>query len=246
MSEIAPGSDSAGAQPIVIDSHCHLADPRLAGQANEAITRSITHGVSVFIQGGVGPEDWAAQASLAAQWPGQVIPCFGLHPYWVAAHSRSECEVALENLEARLDESIGLGECGLDFREKILTSGQPPQTPGNARSHQIEFFLRQVALANRHNKVPVFHIVHAHEEALTELKSGPALRPEGIVHAFHGAPGLARRYMELGLSLSIGAAVIQTNADGSPRSLKFHETIASTPLECLLLESDSPDQPRTS
>lgn len=75
----------------MFDVHCHLADPRIFQNLDEIVARSIEKGVTGFLQGGVGPDDWKRQKELKNRFPEQIIPCFGLHPYWVSAHTHGEC-----------------------------------------------------------------------------------------------------------------------------------------------------------
>src|SRR3989344_3912149 len=102
-----------------VDCHCHLSDPRISADIEAMLVRAREAGVANFALAGVGPEDWQAQERFAQAHPG-VLSCFGLHPYFVAANSQENCETALRELAACLDRSLGLGECGLDFRAEIL------------------------------------------------------------------------------------------------------------------------------
>ena len=208
-----------------VDCHCHLSDPRIL-DLEEVIKRSQEKGVSHFLLAGVGPEDWERQEKLAQQFPSMILPCFGLHPYWVSDHSEEECEEALSILETKLSKSLGLGELGLDFREKIV-KGKNKQ--------QIACFEKQLGLSKKYNKAPVLHIVRAHDEAVKTL-SKHHLR-EGIVHAFNSTEKTAKKYLDLGYTLSIGCALLHSNNHA------LQEAVEAIPLEKLLIESDSPDQP---
>lgn len=208
-----------------VDSHCHLADPRMDNSHEEVILHSIQKNVGTFVQAGVGPEDWQKQIRLQNKFPENIIPCFGLHPYFVSDHSEEECEQALQQLKSLLDQSLGLGECGLDFRE-IIVKGQ------NAK--QIQFFKKQLELADKTKKVPVLHVVRAHDEAFKILKNYK-LERGFMVHAFSSKKSNASKYLEKGAYLSIGASALIENNHA------LHESIAFIPMDRLLIESDSPD-----
>jgi TatD DNase family protein len=60
-----------------------------------------------------------------------------------------------------------------------------------------------------------------------------------MIHAFSGAPAHGERAVALGLHLSFGSLVTR------PRATRVRETARQVPLERLLLETDSPDQPFT-
>lgn len=122
-----------------IDAHGHLADPRWQGQEEEILLEARSKGITFFMQGGVGPEDWQRQQELKSRYPNHIGLCFGLHPYWVADHDDEACDAALDVLAAQLGGAIGLGEMGLDFRPHIMKDSQ---------ERQISVFEQQLELAD--------------------------------------------------------------------------------------------------
>ncbi len=209
-----------------IDSHCHLADPRLDGLVNKFIQESKSKGIGYFIQGGIGPEDWQRQSDLSASHP-EILPCFGLHPYWVADHSEVECETALDILCKRLSKSIALGETGLDFRPHICKDSE---------ARQIEIFENQIQIANHTGKALVLHLVQAHDKALQIFDMQGIPTNGAMVHAFNGSLPQAEQFLKLGFYLSIGGALLKES------NQRLEQAVAGIPLEQLLVESDSPDQ----
>ncbi len=217
---------------MFIDGHCHLADPRFGDQLAEILLKARGHGVEHFIQGGVGPEDWDAQLELSRVHAG-IHCCFGLHPWWVAERSvmggpmrgKDECERAFDRLPSFLDRAVGLGELGLDHGKRF---------PESTRALQRELFVRQLGLARERGLPLVLHVVRAHEEAFEELRGE---KREGIVHAFGGGWEVAKRYLDLGLTISVGGVAARENHETLARA------IARIPLDRLVIESDSPDLP---
>ncbi|MBS1969583.1 MAG: TatD family hydrolase [Bdellovibrionales bacterium] len=211
-----------------IDAHCHLADPRLENSLDEVIREAESLGIKFFMQGGVGPEDWQRQRDLAKKYPNKLGLCFGLHPYWVAAHDEELCEIALDQLAPILPEALGIGELGLDFRPHIMK---------DSKVRQISVFEQQLELAEATQKPMVLHLVQAHEESLKIMDVWGIPASKGLVHSFNGSWGKAQDFLKRGLCLSIGGPVVWAQNE------KLHEVIKQMPLEFLLLESDSPDQP---
>ncbi|WP_413291594.1 TatD family hydrolase [Bdellovibrio sp. HCB337] len=211
-----------------IDAHCHLADERLEAQLDNVISEAEGLGIHFFMQGGVGPEDWQRQRDLAQRYPGKIGLCFGLHPYWVAAHDEDLCEIALDQLAPLLPHALGIGEMGLDFRPHIMK---------DSRERQIGVFEQQLELAEAVQKPMVLHLVQAHEEALRIMDIWGVPASKGIVHSFNGSWGKAQDFLKRGLYLSIGGPVVWDQNE------KLHQVVKDMPLEFLLLESDSPDQP---
>lgn len=222
--------DAADLACCYVDSHCHLADQRV--DAELWISEAKQLGIGLYLQGGVGPEDWQRQLELADRFSG-VIPCFGLHPYFVAEHSEAEVELALDQLARAIKQAHAVGEMGLDLRPHIAKNSQDLQTHA---------FISQVELALMVGKPMVLHVVQAFDEMqkiflhwLPEYTTGTALR--GIVHSFNGSWPQAQFYMQQGFGLSVGGPLLR------PQNQKLKQAVTAAPLEFLFLETDAPDQP---
>lgn len=218
------------ARPKLIDSHCHLADPRIADQVEQILQKSIQLGWDFFLQAGVDPEDWQRQMDLKNKYPKHLGLCFGLHPYFVSAHSEQDCENALDILAKKLSQALALGETGLDFR---------PQWLQDSEERQIRFFEQQLELAQMAAKPVILHIVRAHKEALQVIDHwGPpqSSRPWGMVHSFNGSTAQAEQYVERNLLISVGSSLLRED------NTRLKQCVHELGLEHMLLESDSPDQ----
>lgn len=209
-----------------VDAHSHLADPRLALDLAEILNQAAQRGIAFHLQGGVGPEDWDRQIALHRQYP-QILPVFGLHPYWVADHSEEECESALDRLAKILGAGYALGEVGLDFRPKIMK---------DSRDLQIRMVEAQLDLAALAGKACVFHLVQAFSEALRIFEVHGAPRWGGMIHSFNGSEHEAEAYLDLGFYLSVGGPV--TRADNH----RLRQAVLKMPLDRILIETDAPDQ----
>jgi TatD DNase family protein len=217
--------------PNYIDAHSHIADPRL-DSVDEAVRRSWLGaarkmGIALHLQGGVGPEDWERQLTLGKLFP-EILPVFGLHPYWVADHSDAECEEALDQLAKSLSPCLAIGEMGLDLR---------PHIAGQSHDRQIGCFEAQLQLANAIGKPIVLHVVRAFDEVLRIFDMWGVPGRGGFVHSFNGSIKEANEYLRLGLLLSVGGPVARND------NQRLHQAVKEIPLEQLLLETDSPDQP---
>lgn len=193
----------------MVDCHCHLTGPH-----------RISQGIETFITGGIGPENWQEQRELAKSI--NILPCFGLHPYWVASHSKEEFEKSFKLLETLLPEAIALGEIGLDFRGEISKGTD---------NLQREAFHLQCDLANRMNKVVVLHLVRSQGE----IKKFKPLSRGAMVHGFNGKVATAKEFLDLGFYLSIGPSLLKDGA--------VEESVRYAPMERLLVESDSFHEP---
>jgi TatD DNase family protein len=211
-----------------IDAHSHLADPRWGADVDEAIREAGKSGIGFFLQGGVSPEDWAAQEVLKSKYPEQIGLCFGLHPYWIADHDEEVCEIALDGLAHILPRAMAIGETGLDFRPHIMK---------DSRELQISYFEKHLELAEAAEIPVVLHLVQAHDDALRILDVWGVPLAGAMAHSFNGSWGKAQDLLQRGLYLSIGGPVAR------PDNEKLHQAVRQMPLEFLLIETDSPDQP---
>lgn len=211
-----------------IDAHSHLADPRWDTDREKILEEARQKGLYFFMQGGVNPEDWQRQRELKARHPEAIGLCFGLHPYFVAENDESICEAALDRLAPELIDCMAIGEMGLDFRPHIMK---------DSRDRQMLFFEQQLELAEAVNKPMVLHLVQAHNESLKIMDVWGIPRRKGMVHSFNGSFHKAQDFISRGLLLSIGGPVCR------PDNKKLQQAVKEIPLEFLLVESDSPDQP---
>jgi len=225
---------------VWIDSHCHLTDPRFSADIERILGECLDDGISHFIQGGINPEEWDRQRVIAQHHPNQLSLVFGLHPWWVDEKSRaagrdatpeSIFSPALQRLENEMSAITAIGEAGLDFARKRR------EESGDA---QLWVFQKQLELARRYQKPLVLHIVQAHFETLSILKrrsqsDGVAFR--GLVHSFSGTYEEAKQYAALGFLISVGCR----GMDESARELQ--RILEGMPMESLVFETDSPDQP---
>ncbi len=219
--------------PAWVDGHCHLADPRLQEQLGALLDRCKSHEVKNFLMAGIGPEDWENQKSLIqthANEDFRFFPSYGLHPYWIAERSSAECEAGFQQLALVAGGAFALGEMGLDYRTAIVEKG------AGGRALQREYFQRQITLAQQLKKVAILHLVRCHDEAIELLKPlASQLRPS-MIHSFNAGEREASKYLDMGFTLSIGSSLLRDTKGALSAAVRF------TPLECLLLESDSPDQ----
>lgn len=209
-----------------IDSHCHLTDLHFQDQLLEVLTHFKERGITRFVQGGIGPENWIQQIELNKKYP-EIIPCFGLHPYWVSSHSESECENALDLLAKYLSCSVGIGEMGLDFRPKYKIGCENQ----DSEVRQIDCFEKQIEMAKVSGKPMVLHLVQAFDETVKIFELNEPIG-SGMIHGFNGSQKQAEKYLSLGLHLSVGASLLKIDNE------RLRQALLSVPLDRLLLETD--------
>lgn len=205
----------------IVDTHAHLDDASFAGDLETVMQRAADAGVGRVVVPAIDRGNWEAVASLAAAHA-RIAPAYGLHPLMLERHRDEH----LDELPGWLDAHphVAVGEIGLDF----YVEGLDP-------SRQREVFARQLHLASERKLPVIVHARRAHEEVTLTLRRHKGLR--GVVHSFAGSAEQARQLFDLGFMLGIGGPVTYE------RATRLREVVRTMPLQFLLLETDSPDQP---
>lgn len=150
--------------------------------------------------------------------------------YFAAGVSPTEVErqdAEWENdLDARLKlpRVIALGETGLDYFKK-----------SGCRSSQIELFIKQLGLADKHNLPVIIHNRDSDKDLLDILQSHLPQRG-GVLHCFSGDYALAYKATQLFDNLYLSFAGNLTWRT----SRKLHEVAVRIPIERVIVESESP------
>lgn len=201
----------------MIDALCHL---ELCEEPARVALQAARVGVSAMLCAGVDPTSDRALPAIAEP---EVLRAFGIHPQAVRGE---QLDVQLAALEKRLDEPgvVALGECGLDTRPAM-----PPLET------QEEALRAQLVIAARRSLPVLLHIVHAWPRAIALLEESDVR--QGVWHGFTGPKEAIEPALRLGLYLSVGGALLRTNAR-RPREAARH-----IPAERLLVETDAPDLP---
>ena len=206
---------------ILFDSHCHLQDERFATGIDSVIGRARAAGVGHILCCGSAESDWERVQELAAHYP-EIVPAFGLHPWYVKARSPGW----LEGLERMLVESPGaaVGEIGLDHALEER----------NDRD-QAEVFLDQLKLARRLRRPVSIHCRRAFGDLMEILTAQCGLPDGGAVHSFSGPADLIPQLQKLNVSLSFSGSITHD------RNKRGRTSAAAVSDEFLLIETDSPD-----
>ena len=95
----------------MIDSHCHLTDPRLLDQLDDVLARAKSAGVTRMITIGTEPDDDADVIELCRMRPD--LRCtIGVHPNH--CHEVDEAELPRLRLMQANPAVVALGEMGLE------------------------------------------------------------------------------------------------------------------------------------
>jgi TatD DNase family protein len=202
---------------LLIDTHCHLADPAYAADLAPVLERAWSAGVSRVVV--IGESRASAENALAmASAEPRLLATAGVHPHDAGGWS-SEAESWLREIlqDPRV---VAVGETGLDFHYDH-----------SPRSLQHRAFEAQLALAAEAGKPAVIHAREADDDVAAILAAHPHVT--AILHSFSSGMGLLRAGLVLRHYVSFSGMVTFKN-------WRLDDAIRETPLDRLLVETDGP------
>ena len=152
----------------------------------------------------------------------------GLHPNDATKNWKEDIkEFALLLKEKTKNKIVGIGECGIDMHY-----------PNYNLERQRDVFKAQIELALQHNLPLSIHSRDASEETfeiLSQYQKEDNLR--GVMHCFSYTADYAQEAINLNFVLGIGGTVTY------PKNEHFRSIVKETPLDQIVLETDSPFLP---
>lgn len=201
-----------------VDTHCHL-DHHDELRASEQIDRALAAGVTTLITVGTDLASSTEAVQTASRHDG-VWASVGVHPN----DALEATPAVMERIAmlAHAPQVVAIGESGLDY----YRDWAPPDRQKWAYRQQIE-------LAKARDKALIIHCRDAWDDTLAILEEeGPPDRV--VLHCFSGDADLAQKCADAGYYISFAGNVTFQNAP------QLREAAAATPLDRLLVETDSP------
>ena len=202
---------------MLIDTHCLLVDPAYASDRAEVLDRAWAAGVARVVVIGESRRSAEGALALVAAEP-RLVATAGVHPH--DAHEWSSESQAWMRELLRDPRAVAVGETGLDFHYDH-----------SPRSLQHRAFEAQLELAGEFTKPAVVHAREADEDVAAILAAHPDVTV--ILHSFSSGMGLLRAGLVLRHYVSFSGMVTFKN-------WRLDDAIRETPLDRLLLETDSP------
>ncbi len=200
----------------LIDTHAHLEE---IADLDAALAEAKAANVIAIIAVGSDYESNQKVLHLAQRYPNFVYPALGLHPAQIKA---AEIDPCLELIETSIDRAVAIGEVGLDYHKRVRTLAE--------KDLQKIVLKELLKIAKTHNKPAIIHSRYAWRDALTLVTE--AQLDKAVFHWYTGTSSVLRDIITQGYFLSATPAA------------EYHEehrrAIKETPLDRLLLETDSP------
>ncbi len=205
----------------LVDSHCHLDFPELAGELPEVVARAQTAGVARMVTICTKLRNVPNVQAIAEAHEG-VFFAAGTHPMSVA----DEPMATLDDLIALAahPKMVGIGESGLDYH---YTAESAEVQKTSLRIH--------IAAARATGLPLIIHARDADDDMAAILTEEHAKGAFGcVMHCFSSSAELAQVALGLGFYLSMSGIVT------FPKSGALRDIFAAAPLDRILVETDAP------
>ena len=226
----------------MVDSHCHLNFHKFETDVDDVVARAVEAGVTTIVNVGTSLESSQQAIDFAERFE-NCLAIVGIHPHHsdkVSKNSKFETRNSkqdwLEELAQMCEHPkvIGIGEIGMDFFSYKSNGIVDPAVQEKVFRAQIELSILKKLPLQIHNR-------HAGKEVLRILSDyTPQLQnPPGVFHCFAGDFDVLKGVLAMGFSIGIdGNSTYPGLAPGE--TVELTEIIKRTPLEQILIETDSP------
>jgi len=203
----------------LVDSHVHLDEIE---DVERAIQEARQVGVIALIAVGQDYESNLKVLELSEKHKAFVYPALGLHPWSLGDMGSAQIALNLRLIEENIERTVAIGEIGLDYHKKVKVVAE--------KERQKEVFKAMLELARREDKPVSVHSRYAWKDCFDLVKESKVRK--AVFHWYTGFSGVLREIIAEGYFISATPAG------------EYHDehkrAIRETPLENLLLETDSP------
>lgn len=197
-----------------IDTHVHLQD-FTSEYIKNIIISSLSVGVDKFICVSSKPEDWYKVEELAKKYSIEIVPAFGLHPWYVKG-VKENWDIELSELLQKNTNAL-IGEIGLDGYKDW--------------EGQVSVFERQLLLARDFSRPVIIHSI----KAQNWFENNWRLLPDKFVfHSYNGKKEFLKEIISHNGYVSFSFSILKNK--------ELYELVNMIPIHKLLVETDSPYQ----
>jgi TatD DNase family protein len=238
-------------KPKLIDTHGHVNFNAFKDDGHEVIKRALDEGVGIIMPGSqIDTSKRAVEYAEKLDHP-FVKAAVGLHPIHledievddsevegqVKFHTRKEDfrRAQYEDIIKSSDKIVAVGEVGLDYWR--LPEDEKDQEIYKMR--QTDVLNNQLTLAVEYKLPVILHCRKAHDDLLSIVESHPlvtqkgarVMGPPGVIHCYTGNVSQLNAFIALGFYIGYNGIIFK---------LDLENVIEKTPLDRILLETDSP------
>ena len=207
---------------MIIDSHCHLDDPKLYDQLDNVVNRAEKKNIKYFLTICTTIPSFRKIEIIVKKYS-NIYGTFGIHPHetknYKEINSAKLCSAKKNNKKI-----IGIGETGLDY-----------YYDHSDREIQKKIFIEHINAASDLDIPLIVHSRNAEKDIFEILKSERKnSNLKILIHCFTGSKDFAKKLIDIGCYISISGIITFKNSN------ELREAASIIPLDKLLVETDSP------
>jgi TatD DNase family protein len=215
---------------MYIDTHAHLNHPDLINDIDKVLDRAREADIEYIIVPATSYHSSLDVIELVQKYD-MLYGAVGIHPTELADfHEKQLHEVDILSTSEKI---AAIGEIGLDYYWKPYDK--------NLQQYVLK---SQLQIAKNRNLPVIIHNRESSEDLMRVIEEACAAEDDsklrGQFHSFSGNEEMARKCIQLGFCISFTGNITYKPNE---KSLTFYEIVRKTPLESLLLETDSPYLP---
>ena len=207
---------------MIADSHCHLDFPNLYNQLDDVVNRATLNNIKYLLTINTTLDSFEKIKIIIENYK-NIYGTFGIHPH----ETKNNIKINSDFIKNSINKSkklIGIGETGLDY-----------YYDHSDRKIQKKIFLEHINSALDLNIPLIVHSRNAENDTFEILKSeNKNSNLKILIHCFTGSKVFAKKLIDINCFISISGIITFNN------SKDLCNTVASIPLENLLVETDSP------
>lgn len=201
----------------IFDTHAHYDDDAFNEDRDELLAALPKNDVKCVINQGIDIKTSKFSIELAEKYD-YIYAAVGIQPQEVY---KEESLSEIEKLAGH-PKVVAIGEIGLEYHYDVAP-----------HELQMDYFEKQIEIANKLNLPIVVHNREAHADTLSILKRTPA-KANGVIHCFSGSVETAKEFLKLGYFLGFDGPITFKNAKTAIEVLNY------IPLDRILVETDAP------
>ena len=205
---------------MFFDSHAHYDDQKFDQDRFDLLNNLFDKNIDYIINCGADLLSSRESINLANKFK-FIFAAVGIHPENIINLTQKDLD-ALEDLIKNKNPKVkAIGEIGLDYHYEDFS-----------RDEQINWFEKQIELANKYNLPVIIHSRDADQDTFDIIKSKS--KTPGVIHCYSGSLEMALDYINLGFYIGVGGVITFKN------SKKLVDVVKNIPIEKILIETDCP------
>ena len=195
----------------LIDTHAHIEE---INELDNVIQRAKMNNVIAIIAVGSSIKSNADILSLASKYNGFIYPSIGIHPI----EAETDVKTVITQIISNIDHCVAIGEIGLDYQYDIN------------KTKQKEIFENMLQISKKLGKPVSLHSRKAWDDVFSLVQTIGISK--AVFHWYSGPNEVLKKILDNGYFVSATPAVWH--------SPKHRNAIEMTPVESILLETDTP------